>query len=1179
MASLAFLRFAVERLINGSADKAERDALLEAVENGNLIFARGERAVAVGGSVHGAIVTGNNNLVLSLDETNVEILRRTLSALFAASAAGSQPPLDLPVLDPNEQNRFVYGAQRIPFIGRAADLGACGDFLKNEGLFRWWLLLGSGGAGKSRLALELCLRMQDGWRTGFLPHRHGFVGWSSWQPEKPTLLVADYAGERAGDVRDLIVALAGRRNLAFPVRLLLLERENVGPWWREIMRGGQEQAVIEAAQFAEPRQLLPMNSDDLWRAMSAMFGERRGEFEDRRGEILTKLHEIDPRGLPLFAALAADALLHGGDIFRWDRKVLVRDLLTREDRRRWEPAGVGEDDPHRTLLALSTALGGLRRGDLTRSDVSRMVPAAQFRPRIYQILTGRPIESRVGTDEDAVLPGLEPDIVGELFVLEHLASRRDALDDFRQAAWAIDPYRFSTFLDRATRDFDAHPTIKSLLEPNDDDAEKRLYWGRVTPSVVAKMIEAGDGPGALATLESLLARAQGEMPGSVVVPGPLAFAATTVAKHFVGQGNGTVAQSIHAEIAALAKQYLHFTELGEAQLSIAFKLIEYYGKEEEYASILPLYRSAISLRATREACVAELGKASFPEIKDELNVYGYIERTGGPPIGLQILQAEEEEFRLKCARLGVNSLRWVGKSGNLSGAREIFDEISLLAASHSRQIALKDAVAAAAVNLALHYGHAGNLEEAEKLLDLLHRDADVAYASDNIRNSFGKAVVNVVQDYKSAGRLDAASAHYEALAQLAGTRPAQSELQSYQAMALEVLVEGASAAGDVTKASPWLAELVALAERHPGDRTFREPLIHATRQVVRDFCTAGRASEAYEAYRNCAEVLKNDVASRAAVADLGQLLVVSLYRAGDPTFVAQIVPALAARSGTNEGSLEDRKRALLLEALEKLALGGEVEVARKVYGDLSGLAEARGRGDTPILAAGLSSLLLGACLIGDGQTATQFYGEFHRLAARSGHEVDLSTHQALMAHNMLILAEKTADAAAAATYYDDLRAATAAGPQDADRKRCLADAALRAQLMAIQAGDRTKGKAIHSDLAALAREADGDREITRLLSRATYNVVVIYGQEGDLPRANAARCELTALLDSQDEPDLREDYAKATFNVLTESAARDGWELASECYAKLRSLAEHHPDEAVLQVEQGKGAHDLSCTG
>jgi hypothetical protein len=216
MASLAFLRFAVERLINGSADKAERDALLEAVENGNLIFARGERAVAVGGSVHGAIVTGNNNLVLSLDETNVEILRRTLSALFAASAAGSQPPLDLPVLDPNEQNRFVYGAQRIPFIGRAADLGACGDFLKNEGLFRWWLLLGSGGAGKSRLALELCLRMQDGWRTGFLPHRHGFVGWSSWQPEKPTLLVADYAGERAGDVRDLIVALAGRRNLAFP---------------------------------------------------------------------------------------------------------------------------------------------------------------------------------------------------------------------------------------------------------------------------------------------------------------------------------------------------------------------------------------------------------------------------------------------------------------------------------------------------------------------------------------------------------------------------------------------------------------------------------------------------------------------------------------------------------------------------------------------------------------------------------------------------------------------------------------------------------------------------------------------------------------------------------------------------------------------------------------------------
>jgi hypothetical protein len=116
-----------------------------------------------------------------------------------------------------------------------------------------------------------------------------------------------------------------------------------------------------------------MQRDELWATMRILFGDRAKTFEAEREKILDSLAAIDPEGRPLFAAMAADAMLQGGALRDWDRGVLLRDLIKREDQRWWRPAGIDRDDPHRGWLALATALGGLKRDDLGRDEVKALI--------------------------------------------------------------------------------------------------------------------------------------------------------------------------------------------------------------------------------------------------------------------------------------------------------------------------------------------------------------------------------------------------------------------------------------------------------------------------------------------------------------------------------------------------------------------------------------------------------------------------------------------------------------------------------------------------------------------------------------------------------------------------------------------------------------------------------------
>lgn len=154
--------------------------------------------------------------------------------------------------------RFSPYNPRVPFQGRQDVLAELNSFLHDPRPFAWWGITGAGGAGKTRLALELCLRARaQGWRAGFL--RGTSTGpVARWRPTMPTLLIADDAAERIGAVKraaDLLAKLPDDTGPA--VRLLLLERQLDDQFWRGFLGTGALQQGQASRRHSTPGRAVP----------------------------------------------------------------------------------------------------------------------------------------------------------------------------------------------------------------------------------------------------------------------------------------------------------------------------------------------------------------------------------------------------------------------------------------------------------------------------------------------------------------------------------------------------------------------------------------------------------------------------------------------------------------------------------------------------------------------------------------------------------------------------------------------------------------------------------------------------------------------------------------------------------------------------------------------------------
>ena len=413
--------------------------------------------------------------------------------------AGDDADDDLVVLGAAEERGLLaYANLTIEHIGRERELDVLHQFLVDPAAFRWWLWTGPAGMGKSRLALELCRRVPANWDAGFLDEisqdrilDRPFA--------KPTLIVVDYAAQRGPWLSDALLRLSRRNVGKPPVRMLILERQAEGDWWDTVQRCYRytESREIASTSYAYYKNLTGLNDDEtthVIEGVAASLGRAvsNADVED----IVNHAKAIDGRGRPLLAIIAALDWLEGPGLPE-SRDHVLKEILIRTEVQLLHTIGTPSvARKAKNLLCYSTAVGGFTFGAFVRergSDelLSRLLP--------------EPF-SDLGTISPAtLLTGMEPDLLGELFVLERLNREEPepaATKELLQAAWRAHPEAYCAFVERAAADHQEHPRLNDLLDQDLAPTSDKERWAELAASVLTH-VRRSDHPAILYVLQRL----------------------------------------------------------------------------------------------------------------------------------------------------------------------------------------------------------------------------------------------------------------------------------------------------------------------------------------------------------------------------------------------------------------------------------------------------------------------------------------------------------------------------------------------------------------------------------------------------------------------------------------------------------------------------------------------------
>ena len=338
--------------------------------------------------------------------------------------------------DPDFQALTAF-TEASPFTGRKNELADLREWMA-DGAKRVSarVITGRGGAGKTRLALHLAREAsRAGWHAGFLgdPSELTSEAIKRWQLETHTLVIIDYAAGRASQIAAWFRAIAADdgwfdQNAVdhqMRLRILLVERQ-AGSWVDTVfgegraLRGGEP---VDVGGFAteERRSLF------LWALTDA--DATKGALLDAFNGIDQALDGTTWKDEPLYLIMAGlNAAAEGGSIHAALR-------LSRGDLAYWRATGTEAQrvdeiakqhgvapELLRHLVAYITLCRGVRNQHIfgviaaERVALHRSAGAddATVREALGTVL-GASTSSRGA--ESLFFPALEPDVVGEMFIL------------------------------------------------------------------------------------------------------------------------------------------------------------------------------------------------------------------------------------------------------------------------------------------------------------------------------------------------------------------------------------------------------------------------------------------------------------------------------------------------------------------------------------------------------------------------------------------------------------------------------------------------------------------------------------------------------------------------------------------------------------------------------------------
>lgn len=339
--------------------------------------------------------------------------------------------LPQPYLDQQESTANPEGFRRLrfnerlsEFTGRLTELEQLAQFTNTDDNFCWWLVTGPGLSGKSRLLLEHC-RSLENWHWGWIEVDLDDFIFSNWVPDQDTFIVIDYVLGRELQLQKVFqqIRSASRSDrFVHRVRLILLEREYSG-WLRAVEHAPSIGNWIAERKFMQD----PLRLDRIPNVFAAIEDFPPGQFMEA-----------------------------------------IEELLHREAQRRWQNIPQEAFD----VLALATASGGFSIEEQTRS----------FRPETRSYLDelncSESVAQMIGVEHSPnFYPPLQPDVFGELFVLEAIQNANpSSREHILQRAYELNASSLVNFLYRCAQSFPEHPALRNVLSDwSYDNASRPAY--------------------------------------------------------------------------------------------------------------------------------------------------------------------------------------------------------------------------------------------------------------------------------------------------------------------------------------------------------------------------------------------------------------------------------------------------------------------------------------------------------------------------------------------------------------------------------------------------------------------------------------------------------------------------------------------------------------------------------
>jgi hypothetical protein len=243
----------------------------------------------------------------------------------------------------------------IPFEGRKQTQDMLEAWATTGLLNRSHLIIGDGGTGKTRLALEMALQYHaQGWVAGFIRRDHtGIHDVVTWEKllrrDQPTLLIADYAETLSRNLpntplaplralRDAMKNTSGSRTQ--PVRLLLLSRDG-GTWFETLCNESDFVQAEEKSPLPTPSTLQGIDLTTQQHERGLEFARARNRFAEQVGVTPLSLDIPDLTNPDfvriLFVHMLALIACHEPIMDHPNGEKVLDKMLARESEKFWEP--------------------------------------------------------------------------------------------------------------------------------------------------------------------------------------------------------------------------------------------------------------------------------------------------------------------------------------------------------------------------------------------------------------------------------------------------------------------------------------------------------------------------------------------------------------------------------------------------------------------------------------------------------------------------------------------------------------------------------------------------------------------------------------------------------------------------------------------------------------------------